>query len=579
MVGHISPDLNMELKSKNAIIRVAKSVLIGAPTEEGMISNELSCGDVISVHPNCSASVPIDVGFVSLDNSDYYRMGEQVVVVRPSSNSRAILFSFKNNSDANRFVAFFNNCRAKDKSKENMSAFSMRTDEVSATQYFQFYGFLSQQQNMMQDFVRTSTYQRAVHLNSEDFTGKVVLDVGAGSGILSFFAMQMGACRVYAVEASSMYEHCEKLVEYNGFKGRIIVVPGMIEDIYLPEMVDTIISEPMGYMLLNERMLESFVHARKFLKPGGKMYPSIGDLHFSPYSDECLYLETCSKVNFWNQDSFHGIKLCTLREQASKEYFGQPVVDTFHTGILMSASHKWTIDFTTCSEASLHEIEIPFDFILHRTGYIHGLAFWFEVAFFGSCETVWLSTAPSEPLTHWYQVRCQLRSPIFGNKGAHCTGVVLFTANKRLSYDVDIVVTCNGSTSCNTLDLKNPFFRYNGQPVQPPPGFYNTSPTDAHWSAISTIEALPEFSNGTRMETSALTSPSSSPLEARGGVLVENHQSAGNGTVQTREVSGYSQHDLFEVQRNLYQAYSGYQILPGQDGTAAANSPPISTPP
>ncbi|KFD65529.1 hypothetical protein M514_10749 [Trichuris suis] len=522
MVGHISPDLNMELKSKNAIIRVAKSVLIGAPTEEGMI-------------------IPIDVGFVSLDNSDYYRMGEQVVVVRPSSNSRAILFSFKNNSDANRFVAFFNNCRAKDKSKENMSAFSMRTDEVSATQYFQFYGFLSQQQNMMQDFVRTSTYQRAVHLNSEDFTGKVVLDVGAGSGILSFFAMQMGACRVYAVEASSMYEHCEKLVEYNGFKGRIIVVPGMIEDIYLPEMVDTIISEPMGYMLLNERMLESFVHARKFLKPGGKMYPSIGDLHFSPYSDECLYLETCSKVNFWNQDSFHGIKLCTLREQASKEYFGQPVVDTFHTGILMSASHKWTIDFTTCSEASLHEIEIPFDFILHRTGYIHGLAFWFEVA-----ETVWLSTAPSEPLTHWYQVRCQLRSPIFGNKGAHCTGVVLFTANKRLSYDVDIVVTCNGSTSCNTLDLKNPFFRYNGQPVQPPPGFYNTSPTDAHWSAISTIEALPEFSNGTRMETSALTSPSSSPLEARGGVLVENHQSAGNGTVQTREVSGYSQKFRYE---------------------------------
>ena len=37
----------------------------------------------------------------------------------------------------------------------------------------------------------------------------------------------------------------------------------------LPEMVDTIISEPMGYLLFNERMLESFVHARKWLKPGG----------------------------------------------------------------------------------------------------------------------------------------------------------------------------------------------------------------------------------------------------------------------------------------------------------------------
>jgi len=37
----------------------------------------------------------------------------------------------------------------------------------------------------------------------------------------------------------------------------------------LPEMVDTIISEPMGYLLFNERMLETFIHAKKWLKPGG----------------------------------------------------------------------------------------------------------------------------------------------------------------------------------------------------------------------------------------------------------------------------------------------------------------------
>ncbi len=69
-------------------------------------------------------------------------------------------------------------------------------------QYFQFYGYLSQQQNMMQDYIRTSTYQRAILANMTDFREKVVLDVGAGSGILSFFAQQAGAKKVYAVEGS-----------------------------------------------------------------------------------------------------------------------------------------------------------------------------------------------------------------------------------------------------------------------------------------------------------------------------------------------------------------------------------------
>ena len=74
--------------------------------------------------------------------------------------------------------------------------FRDRTEEASAAQYFQFYGYLSQQQNMMQDFVRTSTYQKAIHSNLADFRDKVVLDVGAGSGILSFFAQQAGAAKV-----------------------------------------------------------------------------------------------------------------------------------------------------------------------------------------------------------------------------------------------------------------------------------------------------------------------------------------------------------------------------------------------
>jgi histone-arginine methyltransferase CARM1 len=95
---------------------------------------------------------------------------------------------------------------------------------------------------MMQDFIRTATYQRAVLDNLDDFKDKVVLDVGAGSGILSFFACQAGAKKVYAVEASSMAAYAEILVRNNNLGDVMQVLAGKIEEINLPEQVSQTVS-------------------------------------------------------------------------------------------------------------------------------------------------------------------------------------------------------------------------------------------------------------------------------------------------------------------------------------------------
>uniref|UniRef100_A0A8D3E8V1 Histone-arginine methyltransferase CARM1 n=1 Tax=Scophthalmus maximus TaxID=52904 RepID=A0A8D3E8V1_SCOMX len=385
------------------------------------------------------------------------RVGKQSFIITLGCNS--VLLQFSSPADFQSFYNLLKNCRGH---LSEHSVFSDRTEESSAVQYFQFYGYLSQQQNMMQDYVRTGTYQRAILQNHTDFKDKVVLDVGCGSGILSFFAAQAGARKVYAVEASTMAQHAEVLVNSNRLGERVVVIPGKVEEVTLSEQVDIIISEPMGYMLFNERMLESYLHAKKFLKPNGEK-------------------EQLAKTN---APSFHGVDLSALRGAAVDEYFRQPIVDTFDIRILMAKSVKYTVNFLEAKEEDLYRIEIPFKFHMMHSGLVHGLAFWFDVAFIGSVVTVWLSTAPTEPLTHWYQVRCLLQSPLFTKAGDTLSGTAMLVANKRQSYDISIVaqVDQTGSKSSNLLDLKNPFFRYTGSTPNPPPGSHYTSPSENMWN-------------------------------------------------------------------------------------------------
>ena len=115
--------------------------------------------------------------------------------------------------------------------------------------FTQYYAQLLHQGNMLQDLTRTGTYRHAFVSNAVDFHDKVVLDVGTGTGILAIFACQAGARKVYAVEASQSAEIARLLIEANGYSDRIEVIQAKLEDVQLPEKVDIIISEPIGFLL------------------------------------------------------------------------------------------------------------------------------------------------------------------------------------------------------------------------------------------------------------------------------------------------------------------------------------------
>ena len=57
------------------------------------------------------------------------------------------------------------------------------------------------------------------------------MDLGAGSGILSYFAVKAGASKVYAVEASGMADKIQQLMNHTAFtntwlKGKLEVIKG-----------------------------------------------------------------------------------------------------------------------------------------------------------------------------------------------------------------------------------------------------------------------------------------------------------------------------------------------------------------
>lgn len=154
--------------------------------------------------------------------------------------------------------------------------------------------------------MRTGTYQQGIFRNSIDFKGKVVMDVGCGSGILSIFAAQAGAKKVYAVEASDIAISAKTLIKHNKLDHIIEVIHAKIEDIsedvIAEKSVDVLVSEPLGTYLFNERMLETYVIARdKFMKPDAHkmMFPCASDFMVIPMADEVLYNEVLTKAEFW----------------------------------------------------------------------------------------------------------------------------------------------------------------------------------------------------------------------------------------------------------------------------------------
>ena len=166
---------------------------------------------------------------------------------------------------------------------------------------------------MICDRVRTEAFRRAIE--SVVRPGDIVLDVGAGSGILSLFAAQAGAARVYAVEQTSVAVLAQELAVANGVADIVQVIQGDVLDIEPPGRVDVVVSEWLGGFGIDEGMLVPVIAARdRWLKPGGLMIP-----HSVTAWTALVYDRDLADTVEFLRDNPYGVMLDDLTEKTVNE--------------------------------------------------------------------------------------------------------------------------------------------------------------------------------------------------------------------------------------------------------------------
>lgn len=256
---------------------------------------------------------------------------------------------------------------------------------------------------MMADEVRTLAYKKAISecVKKDD----VVLDLGAGLGILSLFACQAKAKKVYALEQQEdVIRYAKSVASRNGFRDKIVFINGLSSHANIPELVDVIVSETLATMGVEENIVESLYDAKKrFLKKDGIIIPSCIELYVAPVSSEDIFHST---LGWWNEDVF-GFDFSSLRNVVTHSRF----IRSINAKALLTFPEKIAFfDFTKSSP--LFNGKTTFNITKKST--CHGIAGWFKVKLSPRID---LTNSPIDKPTHWQQVFFPVKEPLSLKRG------------------------------------------------------------------------------------------------------------------------------------------------------------------
>jgi protein arginine N-methyltransferase 1 len=235
--------------------------------------------------------------------------------------------------------------------------------------------------------------------------GHVVLDLGAGTGIFSLLACQLGAGHVHAVEPDDAIEVARTMAAANGWAEQITFHQMLSTAVRLPMPADVIISDLRGVLPLFQQHIPSIVDVRRrLLATGGVLIPRCDRLWGALVEDPKLYRAYAEPwlTNHYGLDlsAGHPLVVNTWRKtNASPEQ------------LLVKPQHWATLDYTSIENPNVAG-ELAWTAECARTA--HALLIWFDAEL---GDGIGFSNAPGQPELIYGQASFPLQAPVVVAEG------------------------------------------------------------------------------------------------------------------------------------------------------------------
>jgi protein arginine N-methyltransferase 1 len=250
---------------------------------------------------------------------------------------------------------------------------------------------------MLADTIRVNSYHYAIKRYIRQ--GEVVVDLGTGTGILSFFAAQQKPKKIYAIDHSDFIKVARRIAAHNNINN-IQFEQTNSRNFKPNEMIDVILHEQIGDNLYNENMIENILDLKdRMLKKSGRILPSKFELFLEPISLRKEY-----KIPFIWENKIDDIDYGFLKNSDDIEKY-KPV----------DYMIKWlevpALDYFLCEPKAIYSFDInelkdkndikkvieTSKKVVH-SGTMDGLCFYFRVIF---DDEINFDTSPLHTKTHW----------------------------------------------------------------------------------------------------------------------------------------------------------------------------------